>query len=280
MLTNIAAGHAAAFICPYHGWRYERDGQLTSITAKECFPGVDRAVQGLLELPLRICEGLIFVSIAPDADFNARNWLGPIADLLRGFKLATHQHFRTEVIETAFNWKIGVEGSLETYHFRPLHAESIARIFDGMATVYDHWAPHQRQCVAKPSLLAANDPAGPVALLRAQILQTYFVFPCTLVSITNDHMLLTFFYPRGVTGCTMVYTLLTPAEMSGEAHAKHWERTWQLTRSVLSEDFEVQEGIQRAAEHANDAQLTLGLFEQGLARFHQAIDASGIPPTC
>ena len=276
MLTTAASGHQSAIICPYHGWRYGLDGRLANITARDCFPGVDPASHGLIEVPLEVCEGLVFVITTPGASLNAREWLGPIADLLHGFDLASHRHFRTELIETQFNWKIGIEGALETYHFRPLHAKTIAPIFNGMATSYDHWAPHQRQSVAKPTLLRATHPDGPLALLRDQILQTYFLFPCTQVSVTNDHILLTFFYPHGVGGCTMVYGLLTPQNASDETHQAHWERTWKLTRSVLSEDFAVQESIQRAAETGNAAPLTIGLFEQALARFHAAIDGYGV----
>jgi phenylpropionate dioxygenase-like ring-hydroxylating dioxygenase large terminal subunit len=273
MLTTDASGHKAAFVCPYHGWRYELDGRLASMTARECFPGVDRATHGLVEVPLDVCEGLVFAITTPGTELNARQWLGPVGDLLGSFALATHRHFRTEIIETRFNWKIGVEGSLETYHFRDLHSKTIAPLFDGMATAYDNWPPHQRQCVAKPSLVKAETGAEPLLLLRDQILQIYFIFPCTLVSVTNDHFLLTFFYPRGIGGCSMVYTMLTPEGMSDSTRQAHWERTWKLTRSVLSEDFAVQESIQRAAEAGSAAsQLVIGLAEGAVARFHETID--------
>jgi phenylpropionate dioxygenase-like ring-hydroxylating dioxygenase large terminal subunit len=274
MLTTAVSGRQAAIVCPYHGWRYELDGRLANMTARECFPGVDPAKHGLVEVPVDVCEGLVFAITMPGTELNARQWLGPVGDLLGGFELATHRHFRTEIIETRFNWKIGIEGSLETYHFRDLHPKTIAPLFNGMATAYDNWPPHQRQCVAKPSLARAETTAEPLALLRDQILQTYYIFPCTLVSVTNDHMLLTFFYPRGIGGCSMVYTLLTPQGMSNSNHLAHWERTWKLTRSVLSEDFAVQESIQRAAEAGSTAPLVIGLAEGALARFRAAIDQS------
>jgi phenylpropionate dioxygenase-like ring-hydroxylating dioxygenase large terminal subunit len=272
LLTSADAGHENPIICPYHGWRYELDGRLANITAKDCFPQLDPGQLQLTELPLEVVEGLIFIVATPGAPLQAREWLGPITALLRGFDLASHQHYRTEIIENRFNWKIGVEGALETYHFRYLHSKTVAGLFTGMASIYDHWAPHQRQCVTKPTLSKFEQLDEPIALLRDQVLQTYFIFPCTLISVTNDHMLLTFFYPNGIGGCTMVYTLLTPANAATAANSAHWERTWKLTRTVLAEDFAVQEGIQRAAAAGNASPVVIGLYEQGLARFRAAID--------
>lgn len=271
-IETAPAGHRAALVCPYHGWRYDLDGGLANVTASECFPGLDRGSLGLVELPLDVCEGLVFVRTSPGGELDARRWLGPLAEHFAGLDVAGHRHFRTELVETRFNWKIGVEGSLETYHFRYLHPRTVSALFTGMATIYDHWPPHQRHAVAKPTLAAAAAAGEPVAVLREHALMTYLMFPCVLLSVTNDHLLLTSFYPRGVGGCTMVYTLLTPPDRTTPEHEAHWERTWRLTRSVLAEDFEVQEGIQRAAEAGNDSPLVVGLFEQGIARFRAATD--------
>jgi hypothetical protein len=72
----------------------------------------------------------------------------------------------------------------------------------------------------------------------------------------------------------MVYTLLTPTALSTPEHAAHWERTWTLTRSVLAEDFAVQESIQRGCAAGRDAPLLLGRYEHSLAAFRRACDAA------
>jgi phenylpropionate dioxygenase-like ring-hydroxylating dioxygenase large terminal subunit len=272
-LTEAESGHLQSLLCPYHGWRYELDGRLANITARHCFPDFDIGAHGLLELPLEVVEGLVFIAGASRGDeLQARAWLAPVAALLAGYDLATHRHYRTEIIANPFNWKIGVEGALETYHFRYLHPQTVSRLFTSNATLYDHWDPHQRQCSVKPSLLQAPADAEPLTLLREQILQTYFIFPCTLITVTNDHMLLTFFYPDGLGQCQMVYTLLTPDEPEDSDQSAHWERTWSLTRTVLAEDFAVQNGIQRSARDNPEGVVHFGRAEQGLARFRTAVD--------
>ena len=274
LLESAPAGHRTSLLCPYHGWRYELDGRLANITARECFADLDTGRLGLVELPVSVCEGLIFVITRPGEPFDARQWLGTVAEHLASVEMASHQHFRTEIIETRFNWKIGVEGSLETYHFRYLHPATVSSLFTGMATLYDYWRPHQRLAVPKLTLAGTSADADPASAVRQQALLTYFIFPCVLVSLANDHLLITSFFPRGTGGCSMVYSMLTPAAQSTPAFQAHWERTWSLTRSVLSEDFAAQEGIQGAVEGGYDQPILFGRFEQALQRFRSDIDAA------
>src|SRR3954454_25165836 len=61
-----AAGQAASFQCPYHGWVYGLDGGLRGISDRAGYPadfGAD--LQGLLRVP-RVAEyrGLIFASLS------------------------------------------------------------------------------------------------------------------------------------------------------------------------------------------------------------------------
>ncbi len=274
IVTTDAYGHRSSFVCPYHGWTYALDGALSHITDAAAFAGAEHRSLGLISLPVAERQGLIFVRTTPGSPLDGDALLGPLDAQFAAFDLAEHQHFRTETINTKFNWKIGVEGSLETYHFPFIHGKTAAKIFSGASRIYDHYAPHQRFAVAKKSLLEHGDIAQDMQSIRDQILFTYFIFPNTLVSFPNDHALITSFYPRGVDGCTMIYQLLTPPGEAATERSAHWERTWQLTRSVLSEDFAVQEGIQRGASTGPAASILFGHLEQGLSHFHAACDAA------
>jgi phenylpropionate dioxygenase-like ring-hydroxylating dioxygenase large terminal subunit len=273
-LETTNCGQRKALICPYHGWTYDLDGQLTGISDVESFPGVELAKLRLFTVPVQEIGGLIVLCTTPGAALDAQAYLGPLAQHFVGFGIANHRHFRTEVIDTRFNWKIGVEGALETYHFRYIHANTAARLFVGMARIHDLWPPHQRFAIAKRSLANSTADFADPEVLRDQVLLTYLLFPNMLVSFPNDHILLTSFFPNGVAGCQMVYTLLMPAALSGPEHTAHWERTWALTRSVLAEDFAVQESIQRGCDAGREAPLLLGRYETSLAAFRRACDAA------
>src|SRR5436190_6113028 len=56
------AGHAAALVCPYHGWVYQLDGALRRVSHDHGFPGFDRAASGLVALQAEERHGLVFVT--------------------------------------------------------------------------------------------------------------------------------------------------------------------------------------------------------------------------
>ena len=58
------SGNARHFVCPYHGWTYERSGKLVTTTFDRHFPkDFDFSEHGLVRVPrLEIYKGLIFGS--------------------------------------------------------------------------------------------------------------------------------------------------------------------------------------------------------------------------
>jgi len=68
-LCRADRGNAAEFRCPYHGWTYRNDGQLTAVPNKDAaYPGMDETDWGLLQVPhLATYRGLIFASADPNA---------------------------------------------------------------------------------------------------------------------------------------------------------------------------------------------------------------------
>ena len=68
-LCRSDTGNARRFVCPYHGWTYERDGQLITTTFDAHMPsGMDFSQWGLIRVPrVETYRGLVFGSWDPDA---------------------------------------------------------------------------------------------------------------------------------------------------------------------------------------------------------------------
>jgi PAH dioxygenase large subunit len=68
-LCRADAGNARRFVCPYHGWTYERDGGLITTTFDAHMPhGMDFSQWGLIPVPrVASYRGLIFASWDADA---------------------------------------------------------------------------------------------------------------------------------------------------------------------------------------------------------------------
>lgn len=117
-----AAGHAKGgrLVCPYHAWVYRTDGSLAQ--ARMMPDDFDVADHGLRTLPVRVIEGLIFVSLDPDplaldaVDEMLRATIAPL-----GWADAKVVH--TETYPIAANWKLALENQVECYHCAPSHPE-------------------------------------------------------------------------------------------------------------------------------------------------------------
>ena len=116
------SGHAraGAFVCPYHAWSYNIDGTLRA--ARHMSPDFDRAEYGLKSVPLRVIEGLIFVSLSqhPPGLEDVEQVLGRSARA-HGWDTAKVAH--RESYPVTANWKLVEENYMECYHCAPAHVE-------------------------------------------------------------------------------------------------------------------------------------------------------------
>ncbi|HEV3178353.1 MAG TPA: aromatic ring-hydroxylating dioxygenase subunit alpha [Stellaceae bacterium] len=114
------SGNTRVLICPYHAWTYGIDGKLRA--ARHMAEPFDKAQHGLKEIPLRVIEGLIFVTFA-DQPLG----LSKVEEVLRrgygpyGWADAKVAHREIYPIEA--NWKLAVENYVECYHCAPSHPE-------------------------------------------------------------------------------------------------------------------------------------------------------------
>ncbi len=114
------SGNTRVLICPYHAWTYGIDGKLRA--ARHMAEPFDRSAHGLKQIPLRVIEGLIFVTFA-----ERPLGLSKVEEVLRsgygpyGWADAKVAHRETYPIEA--NWKLAVENYVECYHCAPSHPE-------------------------------------------------------------------------------------------------------------------------------------------------------------
>ena len=108
------------FTCPYQAWSYGLDGRLRA--AREMPASFRREDYGLKSLPVRVMEGLIFVSFAeqPPALDDAALALADAAGT-HGWAEAKVAH--RESFEIRANWKLAIENYMECYHCQPSHPD-------------------------------------------------------------------------------------------------------------------------------------------------------------
>jgi phenylpropionate dioxygenase-like ring-hydroxylating dioxygenase large terminal subunit len=121
---------SAAFTCPYHGWAYHLDGENAKIVDRETFrPEVLCHKLGLTELKCEIFGGLVYVSMS-DNPPPLEEFLGEFGKQILAYRIdemVVIRHFRAEL---GANWKGGVDGFLEGYHFHSIHPQVLAIVDD------------------------------------------------------------------------------------------------------------------------------------------------------
>jgi carnitine monooxygenase subunit len=136
----------SGFICPFHGWRWDAEGECTFVFGRKVF-SADVLEQAEIDLePVRIdfFAGCAFINFDQDAR-PLRETLGPIADRLdaRNADKLKMDWWCATVLPT--NWKLAMEAFQEGYHVMQTHPQLHA-VGPGAGAFYgpdgDGWAPN------------------------------------------------------------------------------------------------------------------------------------------
>jgi phenylpropionate dioxygenase-like ring-hydroxylating dioxygenase large terminal subunit len=143
------SGNARNFVCPYHGWTYERSGRLMTTTFDRHYPkDFDFSQHGLPRVPrIETHKGLIFGSWNADV-VSLSEYLGEIAWYIDPFLLRSPQGM--EVLapphrwRAKANWKIGAlnfvgdSQHILTTHVGPLTLDPVRAARAGFATAAEN----------------------------------------------------------------------------------------------------------------------------------------------
>lgn len=119
-------GHcdSEGFVCPFHGWRWNAEGENTFIFGRQIFDEdiITRAHVDLAPVRTECWAGCAFINFDDDAP-SLRDSLGPVAgrmDARQADKLKTDWWCAT-VLPT--NWKLAMEAFMESYHVMQTHRQ-------------------------------------------------------------------------------------------------------------------------------------------------------------
>jgi nitrite reductase/ring-hydroxylating ferredoxin subunit len=124
----LANGHgncqAHGFICPFHGWRFNMDGDNTFVYGKHLFSErqLDKAELALKPCRLELWGGCAFINFDDNAP-SFHECIGPVANRIEAHgmsKLRSEWWFATVL---PANWKIAMEAFMEGYHVMRTHPQ-------------------------------------------------------------------------------------------------------------------------------------------------------------
>jgi phenylpropionate dioxygenase-like ring-hydroxylating dioxygenase large terminal subunit len=131
MVCAEGRGNVERFVCPYHGWSYDRAGALKAVPLASSFPQDKLAGLRLKAVPrVASYRGFVFASLAPGGE-TLEEFLGPAKASLDDF-VDRAPGGELEVAGGVFkhayngNWKLMLENHLDGAHPAWVHASSVA----------------------------------------------------------------------------------------------------------------------------------------------------------
>ena len=269
-LVDDESGCKHRFTCPYHAWSYANTGELVSVPHMDKgFPDLDKAQYSLKSLQCEERFGFIWVIATPDVSFDFDAYYAPIAAEAEGLDLANMAIAHEEKKVHNSNWKILVEGGIESYHFKVAHRKTIGPYFEDNLSSYQMLGDHMRSVLMRSSMHVLRDQPTEQWRLRDHANIIYTFFPTTQLLVQKDHVV--WINSRPVSAGQTELRLATLAPKSRLAEEAYWEKNHQITSTTLNEDFVIGESIQNGfASGANDV-ITFGRFEGALPEFNRTI---------
>ena len=115
------SGNTRRFVCPYHAWAYDLEGNLLS--ARHMADDFDQSQHGLHRCQVEVLEGLVFISLASQGNAEFSQIRHNLLPYLKPHGLTQTKIVHREVYPTHANWKLVVENFRECYHCMSAHPE-------------------------------------------------------------------------------------------------------------------------------------------------------------
>ncbi len=272
-VANEPCGKANTFSCPYHGWTYDLDGKLRGMRQPQGFPDLDKSKHGLAELPAFERFGLIWVRPEPSEEtIDIDAWLAPMAEQLASLRLETHTIFSEWSIHRDMNWRIALEGFLETYHFCSAHKTTACASYLDNQSPFLNKYPHIRNAVPLSKITKLREQDQQTWDYRSNFMTQNYLFPCNFVQAMTDHVYVHTIIPTGPGTCIFKCMMLIPEPVASDKAQKYWEANRSVVRTVFDEDFAIGEGIQQGFATGANTHFTFGQFEAGLQLAQRALN--------
>ena len=274
-------GHCRRFVCPYHAWAYETDGRLTVIRQPEGFPTLDPSEIKLAELScfeaaqmIWACPELGFGTSAPDDD--TRLVTDEISGLLAGPSVVFAKSSRV----WKANWKILVDGGLESYHFRIAHRKTIGDAFPDNTSTFEFVGDHVRTVLPKRSIQALADQPRDDWRIRDHTHLVYTLRSNAMILMQKGHYELLLLTPLSAdeTRIDMMTVVPDPGPEGHTDKSKtYWAKNHAFTKQTLDEDFIIGEQIQRGLRTGANSFFRFARYEAALKRWHQQLETAIAP---
>jgi len=207
-LCNQLSGQLKGSIqCRYHAWTYGLDGRLIGAPNVLHELEFDRSAYGLFPVPLKVWEGLIWLSLAdkpPSFESQINDpavWAFAGTAPLARYDIGSLKVGKTLTYDVHANWKLVLENTLECYHCGPMHPELCDLLPAFRASFIDFEGEGTDLAESAEAFTITGKASRPPlpGLLPEDIRRYYGVLlmPNIFVNLLGDHVVIDSFQPLG-----------------------------------------------------------------------------------
>ncbi len=121
--VNGVKGRRKSFVCGFHGWSYNLDGENTFVLDEDDWKGALTPERTCLsEVNVDTWAGWIYINMDPDCE-PLRDFLEPAARLLDHFEFEEMRYKWRQWVVYPCNWKTAIEAFMEPYHVAGTHTQ-------------------------------------------------------------------------------------------------------------------------------------------------------------
>ena len=253
-----------AFVCPYHAWTYDLNGNLKRIPGQEGFPGIDIDETNLYEVDAVEKGGIVYIKQNGKID---KSELENALD----FFTKDQKLFDKGEVEDNTNWKLITETLLEGYHIRSLHKNTFYPYGLDNLNLVESYGLNSRVIFPFKRIEKLRNIEPAKRNISGMVTKVYHLFPNVSVSVLSKHTSLTIIEPVSPTRAKLIsYLLINNQKGQKEITLEEAKKDAVfVNESGQAEDRAAAVAIQETVSTKANNHLTFGYFEKAIVNFHK-----------
>jgi len=271
-------GRKGLFMCQYHGWSYAAEGgALKAVPYEATYGEIDRGCNSLIAFPAEVRHGLIFVTLSGDQPQSVAAYLGPDIDgQIAPWKLEQSVIFIDETISLDINWKLVMDGTIDSLHAQFLHPKpgGVGSRTVNHSAVFKEYGRHGKMFMARAALKRLLDAGEDARASSKYIGSVMQIYPNNVFVEAPDHIELWSLWPDldDPTKCSVRFRFLVRQEILTPEMEARITKSWEILRQAgMEEDFPMEAFIQENAGAWPDGTYQYGRNEKSAQHLHRQL---------
>ena len=268
--------------CQYHSWAYDLSGNLIKVPDMRDFKDFDISCKGLKKVYCDTWDGWVYISLSKTDPGSLIDFLNPVAQELECFNSSELITVYKKTVTVKANWKTCLDAFMEVYHAPTIHKDTVNILLDGNAMVAGLLKNgHSRMVTPKKMNLDGGFLGAEEAdyvpyietcdKIHAQTNVAYGMFPNFITPTDTSGYPAILFWPKGLKETEFEWTQLAP-KWPGNEKPDYWNEQEVSFDSIMDEDFQNLEPMQRSHDSGVFESMPLNYQERRIYYYHQVID--------